>query len=269
MNKFGLDDYTYNLLIEYFKSKPSIKFVRIFGSRVLGKSRYSSDFDFLMEGTFPPFMVPIFIQEINKLKHPYRIDLLDINSTEPDDETFISRNFAISKYFYKAIDYFPLDTYEEKGYSNIQGNDKKRWQYRYKGNFCRKYKILKQDLAELNNQIELGEEVIDFQIKFFENFKALFEGVWKTLKDYYKEQGIKIFMPRQLLKRAVADGILPDFDVWSMMIYDFNVMTDEPYVSVKDELIYRLKNNYLRAIEDFNNYFSKLYAEEVNENVTK
>ncbi|MBR1943196.1 nucleotidyltransferase substrate binding protein [bacterium] len=269
MNKFGLDDYTYDLLIEYFKSKPSIKFVRIFGSRTLGKARHSSDLDLLVEGTYPEFMLPIFLKEINELRHPYRIDMIDINTKDTTDSDFVSKNYATSEYFYNSKDYYPLDTYEGKNDIKVIDDERKRWQRRYQGNFHSKYLNFKEQIKQLDNQLENGIEDINFQIKLFEAFKSVFEGLWKTLKDYYKEQGIKIFMPRQLLKRAVADGILPDFDVWSMMIYDFNVMTDEPYVSVKDELIYRLKNNYLRAIEDFNNYFSKLYAEEVNENVTK
>ena len=82
MKTFGLDEYTYNLLIDYFKSKPEIKIVRIYGSRLLNNIRYSTDVDMFIEGTYYESQVEEFKNEINSLRHPYRIDLIGVNEKE-------------------------------------------------------------------------------------------------------------------------------------------------------------------------------------------
>lgn len=282
MNKFGLDDYTYDLLINFFKSKPEIKIVRIFGSRVMGKSRKASDLDMLVEGTYDAQTLTSYVDEINALRHPYRIDLIDMNTENLLDETFVCRNHSTSEYFYNSKDYYPTDDYTEKGcptkegyvyhgefYTDPTKNDKKRWQYRYKGIFCNRYDNLKEKWTKFLSAGEINNQDINFQIKIFESFKGVFEGAWKTIKDFYKEQGVKMFMPREILKKAHEDGIISDYKVWSDMIYDFNIMTDYQFFYIKDELLYRLKAKYLHAIDEFDKYFSDLYEKDVNENVTK
>lgn len=269
MSKFGLDDYTYNLLIDFFKSKPEIKIVRIFGSRVMGKSRKASDLDMLVEGTYDVQTLTSYVDEINALRHPYRIDMVDIRSKDLRDETFISINFLSSVYFYKAKDFYPSDDYEEQGFLTELKNDKIRWKYRYTGNFCKKKDEMMKKWYLFNAEFGRYCNDTNFQIKIFESFKGVFEGAWKTIKDFYKEQGVKMFMPREILKKAHEDGIISDYKVWSDMIYDFNIMTDYQFFYIKDELLYRLKAKYLPAIDEFDKYFSDLYEKDVNENVTK
>lgn len=258
-NMFGFDEYTYNLLIDFFRSKPSIKIARIYGSRVLGKNRKSSDIDMIIEGTFPDFMLEVFTEEVNSLKHPYRIDFASVSSEDKLDETFIARNFPSSEYFYKAKDFYPLDKYEEQGCPNpILDFDNTRWKLRFSGNFNKKFEDFLLLLKDYVAQLEGDEYDIRFQITFFEKFKGLFEGAWKTLKDYYKEKGEKILLPRQLLLRAFQDNIVSDFGVWNNMIYDFNIMTDEEVMTIDDEIFYRIKTKYMPAMLELNQYFKSL-----------
>ncbi len=46
MDKFGLPKRTVNELINYFKSKPEIEMIKIYGSRVTGRYHNGSDIDF-------------------------------------------------------------------------------------------------------------------------------------------------------------------------------------------------------------------------------
>ena len=102
---FGLDEYTYNLLIEYFKSNPEIKIVRIFGSRISGSSRRCSDIDMFIEGTYSEDKVKIFNNELNCLRHPYRIDIISVNETEDIKKELVLRRLRQSKCFYLRKNY--------------------------------------------------------------------------------------------------------------------------------------------------------------------
>ena len=115
MNKFGMDDYLYNLLIEFFKSKSDIKIVRIFGSRVEGTSRKASDIDMIVEGTYERKTLYEYKDEINSLRHPYLIDLYDVHDTHYTDPKFVQENYKDSAYLYIAKEYFPDETYVEQG----------------------------------------------------------------------------------------------------------------------------------------------------------
>lgn len=255
-NMFGLDEYTYNLIINYFKTKPSIKIVRAYGSRFLGNSRKTSDIDLMIEGTFPEFMLDVFMTEINALKHPYRIDLVPVTSRDTTDPTFVARNFADSDYFYKAKDFYPQDKYVEKGCEElILSTNNQSWEYRFLGNFLRRYNEFSALLDDYQIQEDNDIEDLRFQIMLFEKFKGFFEGTWKTLKHYYKENGVRLLFPRQILKRACDDKILSDFKVWDDMIYDFNIMTDEKFANISDELFYRLRTFYMPAMFELKTFF--------------
>jgi nucleotidyltransferase substrate binding protein (TIGR01987 family) len=67
-----------------------------------------------------------------------------------------------------------------------------------------------------------------------ERFEFTFEVVWKALKLYLERQGHECGEPRPTLKKAFAEGILPnaeDADVWMRMLEDRNLTShayDEP-----------------------------------------
>ncbi len=258
---FGLDEYTYNLLVEYFKTRREIKNVKIFGSRVNGTARKSSDLDLLVDGTFKPETLIVYTDEINKLRHPYRIDLIDVNDRA--NEKFVGINYYCSECLYNIHDYFPNERFFEKNSIVKIEDSRPRWQRRYESRFKIKYdsfmeklNIYEQSLPESN--------MIDFQIEMFVAFKAVYEGCWKMAKDYLKDLGTVIFFPRDVLKQCYKLGIIKNLNIWYEMIYDINIMTDEMFVDVRDELFYRLKENYLPEIFNVQKYFTEKYPEGEN-----
>ena len=259
MKRFGLNDYTYNLLIEYFKSKPDIKVVRIFGSRVLGTARKNSDIDFFVECTCSDDEFRNMTSDLNLMRQPYDIDLINLNTEISSGIHFIKCSYYDSEVFYKRKDYFQDETYTEKFVQEHEKGNVVRWKYRFETAFIRVYKDFKIENEQLLRKINFGQIDVNEQIDFFRKFKNLFQGCWKTLKDYLNEYEVKCLMPRDILIESSKLGIVNDYNIWSDMIFDFNIMTDEFFVTINEELIYRLENKYLPEIEKLYTYLQEQY----------
>jgi len=76
MDNFGLPERTINELVDYFKSKPEIKKVLIFGSRAKGTYHNGSDIDFAVWTTNHDTSFRI-AGELYDLPTPYKFDVID------------------------------------------------------------------------------------------------------------------------------------------------------------------------------------------------
>ena len=81
-NDFGLPEKTVNELIEYFKSKPEIEKVVIYGSRAKGTYRIGSDIDFAIwsdKETLSGISL-----ELDELPTPYMFDIINYKTLTHD-----------------------------------------------------------------------------------------------------------------------------------------------------------------------------------------
>lgn len=99
MNKFGLSERTINELLEYFKSKPEIEKVMVYGSRAKGNFRNGSDIDFAV-WTKDKSAYELRIEaELDDLETPYMFDVTDYkNLTHEGMKNSIDRDGML---FYK------------------------------------------------------------------------------------------------------------------------------------------------------------------------
>lgn len=98
-NNFGLPQRTINELIEYFKSKPEIEKVVIYGSRAKGNYRNGSDIDFAICSDDEKYFFRI-AGDLDELPTPYKFDV--INYKNLTDEDNIKKSIdEFGKVFYK------------------------------------------------------------------------------------------------------------------------------------------------------------------------
>ena len=99
MNKFGLPERTVNELLEYFKSKPGVEKVVVYGSRAKGNFRNGSDIDFAI-WTDDKSAYELRIEaELDDLETPYMFDVTDYkNLTHEGMKNSIDRDGVL---FYK------------------------------------------------------------------------------------------------------------------------------------------------------------------------
>lgn len=76
MNDFGLPERTINELLQYFKTKPEIEKVLIYGSRAKGNFKNGSDIDFAVFGEINAVKI---LSELDELSTPYKFDVTDYN----------------------------------------------------------------------------------------------------------------------------------------------------------------------------------------------
>lgn len=79
MNNFGIPEATLNKLLRYFKSKPEIEKVLIYGSRAKGTYHNGSDIDFAIWTTGSENSYKI-AGELYDLSTPYKFDVIDYKS---------------------------------------------------------------------------------------------------------------------------------------------------------------------------------------------
>ena len=99
MNKFGLPERTIKELLEYFKSKPEVKKVVVYGSRAKGNFRNGSDIDFAVWADGKSAYELRIEAELDDLETPYMFDVTDYkNLTHEGMKNSIDRDGML---FYK------------------------------------------------------------------------------------------------------------------------------------------------------------------------
>ena len=99
MNKFGLPERTIKELLEYFKSKPEVKKVMIYGSRAKGNFNNGSDMDFALWTDGKSDYELRIEAELDDLETPYMFDVTDYkNLTHEGMKNSIDRDGVL---FYK------------------------------------------------------------------------------------------------------------------------------------------------------------------------
>lgn len=83
-NNFGLPQRTVDELIEYFKSKPEIDKVIIYGSRAKGNYRNGSDIDFAICSDDEKYFFRI-AGELDELPTPYKFDVINYKNLSDAD----------------------------------------------------------------------------------------------------------------------------------------------------------------------------------------
>ena len=84
MNNFGLPQRTIDELTEYFKSKPEIEKVVIYGSRAKGNFRNGSDIDFAIFSDDEEYFYRI-AGDLDDLPTPYKFDVINYKSLTNND----------------------------------------------------------------------------------------------------------------------------------------------------------------------------------------
>ncbi len=97
-----------------------------------------------------------------------------------------------------------------------------RWIMLYTGDFCPKYFELLDIISTLKDKDEAEALDIAFCLSFAYKFIKLFDGLMKTLKEFFQYQGIFQTTARELIKELFYDEIVEDGQTWIDMLYDVN-----------------------------------------------
>lgn len=84
-----------------------------------------------------------------------------------------------------------------------------------------------------------------------QRFEFTFELLWKTLKIVLEYYGIVCNNPRTCLKEAFRNNLIDDGEIFMDMLEDRNRISHIYDEQTSQEIFERIKNIYLKAIEEF------------------
>ncbi len=102
--------------------------------------------------------------------------------------------------------------------------------------------------------------VEDYTLNQYENEKYISPVFWelkssyiyyyKFLKFLLKQKGVKVLLPKDIIKQAQKENIISDGDVWLSYIEHMNVFYDKQNTDEKYKLMLYIVDNFTQAIQD-------------------
>ena len=120
-----------------------------------------------------------------------------------------------------------------------------RWKYRFR-NFARAFSLLSEALeGEVDDLNDLEKEGV------IQRFEYTFELSWNTLKDRLEYDGVVMqsFTPRNVIRTAVATGLVVDGQTWINMLEDRRNTSHRYDVGLLESVLSNIQNNYLPILE--------------------
>lgn len=105
-------------------------------------------------------------------------------------------------------------------------------------------------LRQFSNAVLRFEEVLNVEENEFirdsaiQRFEFTYELAWKTMKAYLEEKGVKVHTPRDAIKGAFQNRLIPDEPLWLKTIETRNYTT-HIYNEAMAEKVYRQLPQYL------------------------
>jgi nucleotidyltransferase substrate binding protein (TIGR01987 family) len=89
-------------------------------------------------------------------------------------------------------------------------------------------------------------------------FEYCLDLAWKAAKEFLEDSGLRIapVTPREVLRQAVAAGVLADGQVWIDMLDHRNLLSHTYDSSVFEEAVDAVADRYLPAMQALQDFFS-------------
>ncbi len=130
-----------------------------------------------------------------------------------------------------------------------------RWIMLYTGDFRPKYFELLDIISTLIDKSETEPLEAEFCLSFAYKFIKLFDGLMKTLKEFFQYQGIFQTTAREFIKELFYDEIVEDGQVWIDMLYDVNrLRSSMPFSSD----VFLVVNKYVKPLTQMYEYLEQM-----------
>ena len=120
-----------------------------------------------------------------------------------------------------------------------------RWHYRFQ-NFSRAFSLLSEALeSDIEDLNDLEKEGV------IQRFEYNFELSWNTLKDRHEYDGVVMqsVTPRNVIRTAVATGLVADGQTWINMLEDRRNTSHRYDMELLESVLANVRNNYLPILE--------------------
>lgn len=121
-------------------------------------------------------------------------------------------------------------------------------------NFNRAFAIFN-DAVNAFNQ---NKENILTHMALVQSYEVCFELGWKVLKDYLAENGILVYLPKQVIKEAFNKNVISNGQIWIDMLDARNATSHEYKMDKINLILEKISSSYFDELLKFSNWLVKL-----------
>ena len=90
-----------------------------------------------------------------------------------------------------------------------------------------------------------------FQMSVVQSFEICFELSWKVLKDFLAQNGINVYLPRDVIKTAFVNEVIKNGQVWIDMMNARNATSQEYNSDKIKQIIKNISTIYYEELYSF------------------
>lgn len=117
-------------------------------------------------------------------------------------------------------------------------------------NFNRAFAILN----EAFNAYNQNKENILTHMALVQAYEVCFELSWKVLKDYLSENGIHVYMPKEVIKEAFNKNVIENGQIWIDMLAARNATSHEYKMDKINLILEKISSAYFDELLKFSNW---------------
>ena len=120
-------------------------------------------------------------------------------------------------------------------------------------NFNKAFNLYKRAIEAFDKENELTHMAL------IQSFEVCFELAWKVVKDYLNQEGIEVYLPKQVIKEAFNNEVIKTGQIWIEMLetrnstsHEYNMEKVNGYLIKICTRYYEELTRFSKQIEEFN-----------------
>ncbi len=119
-------------------------------------------------------------------------------------------------------------------------------------NFNRAFEIL----TNAKNAYTHDKENILMHMALVQAYEVCFELSWKVLKDYLAENGLPVYLPKEVIKEAFNKNVIENGQIWIDMLDARNATSHEYKMDKINLILEKISTTYYEELLKFSNWLA-------------
>jgi nucleotidyltransferase substrate binding protein (TIGR01987 family) len=99
-----------------------------------------------------------------------------------------------------------------------------------------------------------------YRLALLQSFEIVSELGWKVLKDYLGQNGVSVYLPKEVIKEAFANNVIKNGQIWIDMINDRNSSSLEYNMEKVDIILSKIATDYFEELSNFQKSLGDLHG---------
>lgn len=119
-------------------------------------------------------------------------------------------------------------------------------------NFNRAFEIFNNAVKAYNQE----KENILMHLALVQAYEVCFELSWKVLKDYLAENGLPVYLPKEVIKEAFNKNVIENGQIWIDMLDARNATSHEYKMDKINLILEKISTTYYEELLKFSNWLA-------------